>query len=383
MKKIVVIIVSAMSLVALIAIGILFYLNSDDVRIRKQLDLGQKYLSDLDYEQAIAAYETVLDIDPHNEEANSGIVDASTGLGQKYFDESQYEQAIDVLDKAFKIDSDNSDVVDVMAAAYMAWSTELINNEMYEQAIKILEDGIDQLGKKELTDLLEKTKEQYELYKTQKEMEELFASVQGIFIEIAELNAKEDYEGIFSLMGTTEYEEVLSKIEFLKDKYIFDTEFGKVGIYSIKSEQYGNYMIYLGDYEADVRQGDGVWIGYYEGNNYIARGAWANDMPNGESNVREWNSSLSETVVYRVISGNVRDGLWDGVVNWCFEEGEKIRTFPVTFEQGKWVVIRIENDDDGEHRIVSEHSLEDAESGTMRTSSDGDTLEGIEGFIAD
>ncbi len=94
-------------------------------------------------------------------------------------------------------------------------------------------------------------------------------------------------------------------------------------------------------------------------------------------NVKEWNSTLAETVVYRIIDGTVKNGLWNGKVNWCFEEDGNILTYPVTFEQGKWVVLRMEEGDGERWKVVSEHSLEDEDAGTLWGDSE---IEGIEGF---
>lgn len=38
-------------------------------RLQEQLRLGEKYLTELDYEQAIAAYRAAIEIDPRCEEA--------------------------------------------------------------------------------------------------------------------------------------------------------------------------------------------------------------------------------------------------------------------------------------------------------------------------
>ena len=43
--------------------------NSPAIRVRKQLELAQRYLENLDYEQAIASYEAAIEIDPMCDEA--------------------------------------------------------------------------------------------------------------------------------------------------------------------------------------------------------------------------------------------------------------------------------------------------------------------------
>ena len=61
--------------------------------------------------------------------------------------------------------------------------------------------------------------------------------------------------------------------------------------------------------------------------------------------ITERDGELAEQVVYRVISGNVDDGIWNGNVLWQFEEADgSTKSFPVSFDNGKWMVLRYEWD---------------------------------------
>lgn len=73
-SPIVIFVIIAVLLVAGIVIAILFISgNSKGKRLQKQLELGQKYLTDLDYENAILAYKAAIEIDPKCEDAYLGI----------------------------------------------------------------------------------------------------------------------------------------------------------------------------------------------------------------------------------------------------------------------------------------------------------------------
>ena len=63
--------------------------NNDDSILGK-LDLGNQYMSELDYEQAIATYVAVLEIDPC-------CVDAYIGLAEAYMAKGDADEAIEVL----------------------------------------------------------------------------------------------------------------------------------------------------------------------------------------------------------------------------------------------------------------------------------------------
>ena len=47
--------------------------KSPEVQIQEQLDLGQKYLTEMNYEQALIAFSKVIELDEKNTLANEGI----------------------------------------------------------------------------------------------------------------------------------------------------------------------------------------------------------------------------------------------------------------------------------------------------------------------
>ncbi len=63
-------------------------------KVNEQLESAQHYLDDLDYEQAIVAYEAVIEIDPMSVEAYFGLADA-------YVKQGMYEEAIEVLENGY------------------------------------------------------------------------------------------------------------------------------------------------------------------------------------------------------------------------------------------------------------------------------------------
>ena len=91
--------------VALVAIFVVFAPKTADAKkIQEQLSLGEKYLSELEYEQAIAAYLAVIKIDPKNVDAYLGLADVYMALGE-------YDKAIDVLEDALEYISRDAAVI--------------------------------------------------------------------------------------------------------------------------------------------------------------------------------------------------------------------------------------------------------------------------------
>lgn len=67
----------------------------DKIKVARLCSLGDRYLSELEYEQAIVAYEAAIEIDPKAEKAYIGLADAYIGLGD-------YESALEALESGIE-----------------------------------------------------------------------------------------------------------------------------------------------------------------------------------------------------------------------------------------------------------------------------------------
>lgn len=95
-KKILLFIISI--LVILLAVANVFlyiHVTSPAQKAGKQLDLGQQYLLELEYEEAVAAFEIVIEIEPKNVAAYMGMAEAYIGMGD-------IDQAIRVLKRGYR-----------------------------------------------------------------------------------------------------------------------------------------------------------------------------------------------------------------------------------------------------------------------------------------
>jgi tetratricopeptide (TPR) repeat protein len=124
---IIVAIVVALAVIAGVVIFVVaFALGADKREIKKQLKLGDKYLSSMDYENAILAYDKVLAIDPNNVDAYIGDAKAYKGLIASTIANGEIDQA------------------DIYLSA----------------VIVILEDGLARTNNQEIAQYLEEFKEQ-------------------------------------------------------------------------------------------------------------------------------------------------------------------------------------------------------------------------------
>lgn len=95
-KKILLFIISVLVIV-LVVINLFMYqyLHSPAKQAKEQLDLGQQFLLDMEYEEAVAAFEIVIAIEPKNTEAYLGMAEAYLAMGET-------EKAIRILKKGYR-----------------------------------------------------------------------------------------------------------------------------------------------------------------------------------------------------------------------------------------------------------------------------------------
>ena len=104
------------------AAGIVIFNSTDTARFRKQLNLGQRYLSEMNYEEAVVAFNQAIEIDPRNVDAYLGLADAYVGLGDE-------EAALAALKKGYEATGDErlKARIDEMEAAAEESNTEEID----------------------------------------------------------------------------------------------------------------------------------------------------------------------------------------------------------------------------------------------------------------
>ena len=105
--------------------------KSVEKQIAEQLELGEKYLTENNYEQAIVAFNKVIELDPKQ-------ADAYIGLTQVYVETADFEKAVQILEngKAYLEDSYNERLKDVYKEQAKSFSDDLeqINTFMTELA---------------------------------------------------------------------------------------------------------------------------------------------------------------------------------------------------------------------------------------------------------
>ena len=87
-----------------VAIGIIS-INARSAQRQREYDghveAAEKYLTELDYEQAIAEYTLALEIEPNNEEVLNALEQTYLDYAQSLADAGEYEKAVSVLEEGY------------------------------------------------------------------------------------------------------------------------------------------------------------------------------------------------------------------------------------------------------------------------------------------
>ena len=312
-----------------VAIGIGIY-NTPTNRINRHLDLGQRYLEEQDYEQALVEFDKAIAIDPKN-------IDAYIGKAQTYQGMGDIELSIQTLEEAYeKIDS--RQIEDSLISAYMEQSQKYIGNEQYDEALDVydrlleldgndndIQSGIEELLQEYINSLTEQQRydeiqdleEEYSDKVSKIEFPKAFEQIDNpeLMRNIYKLMNLENWEELIELDKSDEVNDIVQKMD--SDRYIYllyktDIQSGTgIGIYKKGAEHY----FYCGDYSNGMRDGYGV---YYETSQYdgynVFWGDWKDDAPNGQGKEIKY-SNVQKSFVYIMESGNYTNGLSDGKMN--------------------------------------------------------------------
>ena len=147
---------------------------------------------------------------------------------------------------------------------------------------------------------------------------------------------------------------------------------------------YINGYFYYGDFENNVRSGEGTWMRavYADSSaigSFIFKGQWADDKPNGSgeatSNFYKDKISANE-MVKQIIKGEYKDGLENGSMNLsgATKGGASVN---YTYKSEDGVAVKSSKEDSG---IKGQYIIAKSSDGKSNLTSDG-SKRGVEGFV--
>lgn len=303
-----------------------------DFRVNRQLDLGEKYLIEEEYDKAMLAYSKALDIEPKEMEAYRGLSDVFTA-------QKDLESSVNVLKKALAVADDlSSSEKDARTnTAIRGMNTKIVTqltdlgdeafkNEDYSKAVKYYKDLI--VYDEEEEDSYLKLSGAYE---AMGDLELALEVLKNAEIEATKLAREIDRLSVrYEIMK--EYEELLGRLsdllkandgELAKEVLLTQDFLDLVSrleeplVMQREGDQYAavypDGYVYLGQMRDEKREGYGD---YYTNNReryVVYSGQWSGDKPNGSGRI--------DTVVYTNSnaqspnffgSGTFADGISEG-----------------------------------------------------------------------
>lgn len=103
--------------------------------IESLMSTAQKYLVEMNYEQAIAEFEKIIELEPNNAEAY-------LGLAQAYRDSGDIDKAAEVLKKGYDITGDErlKDMIDVLLEGHAEEVTEITSESIETETETAVDD---------------------------------------------------------------------------------------------------------------------------------------------------------------------------------------------------------------------------------------------------
>ena len=294
---------------------------------QEQYDLGVRYLSEGNYEEAIIAFTAAIEIDPKRAEAYVGRGDAYIGSGETA---DNLTAALADYEAALELD-------ETLVDAYLGIANIYIIFEEYDLARSILEQGLTTTG----SDVRIEEKIEH-LPETQPELSQLETKI----VETAYSNLE---KGLYDELALEVRDLLLNEEltdEELEDKlltYVFDgnnfsENFTGIGLQILKDNVWSELSFYFGKFSEGKREGNGVAINVpivFSKNDLplynLFEGYWSNGLPNGEgaytmvgSGSTRINGLLVPHRNFYSWTGNFTNGLFDGTIVGTRREDDTI-----------------------------------------------------------
>ena len=338
MKKLTALFLAAVLLLALFACG------KESLPISNPpLILAEKFLTDLDYEQAILQFDQAIDIDPKNPRGYLGKADALLHLDRQ-------PEAVQTLDTGAKntrgeirdaLNETKAELEKSIADGFIGLSSAYKKLGFWEIAVALLKRACEAMPEEsKLREVMDGLREDLGL---PAEPESQLMSLAKKLVETYESSG---YRAVFEIMRSDEFSSAVSAAAQGSGNAPVICAVNpqtSCGFYAIADNTY----IYFGGYDNTQRSGSGTWLRANDADNggYVFTGAWGNDAPNGEgtsTRIIDLNAiERSEGVTYTqksVLTGPYANGAANGPVHYqmIMEDGDT-HTFNFTAEAGKGI----------------------------------------------
>lgn len=239
-------------------VGAIVFANSNTASINRNVNLGNQYLNEMDYDRAIAAYQEVLEIDEKNEAALCGLMQAA-------YDSDDYELLSETLLNYVEnaVESEDSESYAEVIIAMVENAGEGIEGQDYldfiDEIKAVTEDN---------QDLLDEIEEDLDSIYEQSVVEEIIALIEkGDYIEAKDLLLKLDDSEIDGDVKSM-YADILYQIAYgywvdrdyeaawenIQEALIYEESAEEIqSLYSRIAEEYIDYLVKSQKYDEAMK----------------------------------------------------------------------------------------------------------------------------------
>lgn len=385
----------------LLAVLTLSGCQSEEDKIREQLGLGERYLLELDYENAILTFEQVITMDPKEVKAYEGKAKAYAGQDNYIGAKETLQEAVEIINNLL-IEEKTEEIAAIellileKISDYLHMIVEkLITEGSYDDAVLCAEelllykpDEIEYLLK--LAELYQENGEldmaikllkkviqvqpdgdaaaELERLKLEQEINEVYSEKFNKLVELLDANDQElGKEALLSEAFLTLTENLTEPIIMKKDDDTY------VGVYP-------KGYVYIGEMKDGLREGYGAWYRNTAERYDLYKGEWRDDYPNGHGydEYRVYNPT-GNTNPFGSNEGEYKYGYQHGnITKTTINQSGDVNIFNYVCIDGKPQFIGTEEGDSGTRYIIA---YEQTKGRKHRFSDDGNSKFGVSGAI--
>lgn len=368
-------------------------------KIQEQLNLGEKYMTELDYENAILTFNKVIEMEPRE-------VRAYAGKAQAYAAQKEFVKAKETLQEGFSIldQLTAEEKTEEMVALELAMLEDV--SDYLRNIVKIIiDEGKYDEAVAYAEELLKYKPDEYkyllELAMKYKESGQIDKAI-GLLEALVQKYHQEDIEEVLELLKIQKEIELKYGENIDKLKQLLDANDQELGAEALLSEDfliltenleepiilkkdddtyigvYPNGYVYIGEMKNEVREGYGTWYRNTAERYSLYRGDWKDDYPNGRG-YQEYNvyHPTGNTNPFSSNEGGYKDGYQHGntVKRTINQRGESY-IFHYTCENGMPHIIAMKEENSKTPYIIA---YEQTEGKNHSFSYDGTSLFGVDG----
>lgn len=298
---------------AAIVVATVVYVNSPNYKAYQALELGERYLEEMDYERAVVKFIEALELAPRDQEIAAAIYGHLNDLlilAQDYGESNDYGTEREIAALVLRFDSKNSQGDELLADSL---SKDQNGRELFDRANALIRDAdkrelIDQGNQAfengDYEDAREKYEQAVEKGATEDEVSPELPLCRA-YLDLLDLCGQGDWQGVADYIDSVKFDPIADYMDVANPQYASRY----VNILITRKDDC--YIVITEDWTADGTSGYGTAV-ISSANTYaIYEGEWKDSVPNGYGILRIWykNQTMEDCIQY---SGSFEDGLLNG-----------------------------------------------------------------------